>query len=203
MKQLIVIICMLLVFASGYASESVELNQWRVRSAGEEEYSKKRCERNKKWYWCGLLPNAYKHHEIYDSAGKFVFYMHFNVKSLPENATPILVINNIAPDSVIIFANKKLKLIKQKKKSDNPFDTEYWYEIPAEDFRLTQSSIANRMVIWTPQIRKEKIPLNRIKSRIVFGNPDKIAEREKRRKLQYPYLYDASDLDDPYVARHW
>lgn len=194
---------MLLTFASGYTSESVELNQWRVRSADEAEYTKKKCDKNKKWYWCGLVPNAYKHQEIYDYTGKFVFYMHFNVKSLPENNTPILVINNIAPDSIIFFAGKKLKLIKQKDKGESLFDTEYWYKIPSKYFRLTESYSANRMVIWTPVIQKKKIPVNKIISQIVFDNPNKIAEKKKRRKLQSPYLYDAKDLDDSYVARHW
>lgn len=36
-----------------------------------------------------------------------------------------------------------------------------------------------------------------------FEDPDVLAERERQKKLQQPYLHEVGDTEDPYVARHW
>jgi hypothetical protein len=186
--------------------QSIELNQWRVRPAEASEFANKRCENKKlKWHWSGAVGNAYKKAEVYAHTGSFVYYMHFHVGALPEKATPIVMINHLAPNCELRLNGKTLDLIKQTPAGDDPFDTEYWFAVPADVIRQDPSSTRdnNRMEIWAPAIDKKGAAASKSLARIVFENPDRIAERERRRKLRYPYLHEVKDCPDPYVARHW
>ena len=107
--------------------------------------------------------------------------MQFFVKAVPEGSTPILILNNIAPDCAVLINHKKLKLIKKKIDKTNIFATEYWYEIPPKLFnthirKSPKGNIYpnNAIAIWALKINKK----NKIKkpiSKIVFEDPDKIA----------------------------
>jgi hypothetical protein len=185
--------------------QSIELNQWRVRPAEPAEAAQQRCENKKlNWHWAGQVGNAYKKKEVYAHTGSFVYYMHFHVGALPEKATPIVIINHLSPNCELRLNGKKLALVKQKPAGENPFDTEYWFAAPADLIRQDPTSTRdnNRLEIWAPAIDKMGAASKSI-ARIVFEDPDQIAERERRRKLRYPYLHEVKDCPDPYVARHW
>ena len=59
-----------------------------------------------------------------------------------------------------------------------------------------------RLEIWAPSIRKSQDKSVTPVSVIVFDDPDVLAERERQRRLQYPYLHEVGDTEALYVARH-
>lgn len=189
----------------------VKISDFRVQILSKEDYAKNKLYWGKgtKWYWTSLLENAYKVTEAYKNKdGGFVFYSGFNCGPLPENSTPILMLNHLAPNSKVKIGPKFLKQILARQHGDNKFDIEYWYEIPKDVLNISKDGWNerhhnNRVYVWTPEIIKENKPTTPTLSKIVFENPDVIAKREKERKLQYPYLYPVTEDEDPYVARHW
>lgn len=213
---LICLVCIVFFTLFAYAEESpsyqfIDLSHWRVRPMTDQEYAEKRLDPKSgfNFYWTGKIGKGYKYPVIYNHEGAFIYRMQFFASPPPKEATPILIINNIASDSVIELNGKKLKRINTKRNTSDVYKTEYWYEIPIEliktHIKKTPKGIVlpnNYIIIWVSKINKKNTVGNPI-SKIVFENPDEIAERERKRKLRYPYLYDVDATDDPYVARHW
>ena len=116
--------------------EFIDLTHFRVRPAEEDEFAKKQYKRKSKYkaQWTGRIGKGYKYPEVFKHPEKFLYHMQFFVKAVPEGSTPILILNNIAPDCAVLINHKKLKLIKKKIDKTNIFATEYWYEIPPKLF---------------------------------------------------------------------
>jgi hypothetical protein len=185
-----------------HADDLLRLDQWRVCAVSDSDFQKRIIPAKPDWVFVGHPANSYKSEKMFAHAGRFAFYVHFHIDHLPDTAQPLLLLNGLPEGSVVLLAGKPLTQINQKRKGSDEFSVERWYQIPAGALK-SGTGDRNRFEIWSPAVRKSKDEMLAPLSQIVYVNPDILAERERKRKLMYPYLHDVEDTEDPYVARHW
>lgn len=200
MKYFYLFIASILLSFRVYAAETLQINQWRICAVSENDFQKRAIPAKPDWVWIGNPSSSFKSEKMFAHDGKFAFYVHFPVSPFPETAHPLLIINGLPEGSAVLLAGKTLTQLNRKQKGSDDFSMERWYQIPVGALMAGRE---NRLEIWSPAICKSKAESVLPVSQIVFENPDILAERERKRKLMYPYLHDVEDTEDPYVARHW
>jgi hypothetical protein len=185
-----------------YADDFLRIDQWRVCAVSDGDFQKRVIPANPDWVFVGHPANSFNSGKMFAHSGKFAYYVHFHVAPLPDTAQPLLLLNGLPDGSIVLLAGKPLTEINRKKKGPDEFSVERWYQIPDRALK-SGTGEQNRFEIWAPSVRKSKDETVAPLSQIVYVNPDILAERERKRKLMYPYLHAVEDTEDPYVARHW
>ena len=191
-----------LMALSAPASESIELNQWRVCSLTSADFQKKMIPLGAEWFWVGHPSNSFKEEKIFAHSGPFAYYAHFHLDPFPDNARPILLINGLPEGCVVLQYGKPLEQIQARQKGSDAYSVERWFRLAAGPLRAVPSD-NTRLEIWVPFIRKSLDSKVIPRSMVVYEDPDLLAQRERQRKLRQPYLHEVDETEDPYVARHW
>ena len=185
-----------------HAGEPVQINQWRVCAVSDGDFQKKTIPAGVEWFWVGHPADSFQQEKIFAHNGPVAYYVHFRLEPFPDNVRPLLLINGLPEGSVVLQAGKPLALANQRQKGSDAFSVERWHQLSGGPLRAGPGD-NYRLEIWAPSIRKSQDKSVALVSMIVFDDPDVLAERERQRKLQYPYLHDVDETEDPYVARHW
>jgi hypothetical protein len=184
------------------AGEPLQINQWRVCAVPDGDFQKRTIPSGAEWFWVGHPADSFHQEKIFAHKGPVAYYVHFRLDPFPENVQPLLLINGLPEGSVVLQGGKPLGQANQRQKGLDAFSVERWYRL-GPGFLHSGPGDNMRLEIWAPCIRRTPDKAVAPVSVIVLEEPDVLAERERQKKLQQPYLHEVGDTEDPYVARHW